>query len=247
MLNNTMPEPASVDEALGALPVFQSAENLDKTKPTPVIELGIEEEIKAACEECAAYNNGEGFFGNQWADRVLGLMLPSYKLLTLVGNDPELLDIAIKRSEVETTAATRKNPALVILKIAARPTDTAERKLCSGWAKILNEALTSKIPVEQFVEWTKEPKEPGSKETNKRDGQKKEVKPNQLTLRLSGTEKRVEEIFPLPVAMYPTLVAALTTSGPQSERVLRLGQSFLRLAKDLEKAEVLAATEAAHV
>lgn len=170
MFNNTTLGLATEDDPSPGSSVFLPSENFSAADTPDVGRLVTFEDIKAACAECKAYGGGEGFFGRQWNDRLVNLLLPSYKTLRLVGDDPHLLAYLISQSGVDATKRTRKNPALVCVKITARPRDTAQMKLCSTWAVILNEADAANISVEGFAEWvkTKFERRPRSEKTEKR-------------------------------------------------------------------------------
>jgi len=235
MMNDTMSPRAAEDDPPAETNVFRPAENSGETEVSLTSRPATIEEIKAACAECQAYGGGDGFFGRQWDDRLMGLLLPSYKLLKLVADDSDRLGIAISQSGVKTTRATCKNQALICINIAAQPSDTAQRKLCSGWAQILNEARTANVPIEGFVAWVKGRNEhrQTSSLANKPAKSKGLQDPNQLQLRLTGADGPIDEVLPLPPAAHATLLDALTAPGSQSERVQRLGHSLLMLADEL--------------
>lgn len=197
------------------------------------------EDIKAACAECAAYNGGEGFFGREWDGRVERLLKPAYTGLVLVADDPDRLAIAVRHSKVETTKATLKNPALIFVKMTARPNDKAQMKLCSGWAEILNEARAENVSVEGFVAWVKERNErrqrPGM--ANKRLEPNGAQDLNQLKLRLTGPDGCIHEILVLTPAVHVALTEALKAPGPRSERVQQVANSLHAFADELKAKE----------
>lgn len=239
MIDVIVPERAAENAPPTETAVFPPTENIGGTETSPPGRPATIEEIKAACAECQAYGNGEGFFGNQWNDRVVGVLLPSYKLLTLVADDPDRLGIAMSQSGVKTTKATLKNPSLICINIAAQPHDTAQRKLCSGWAQILNEARASNVSVERFVAWVgerSERRQPCSSE-NKSAEPKSTQDPNQLKLCLIGADGPIDEILVLSPATHAALTDALTAPGPRSERVQLVATSLQALADELKANE----------
>ncbi|TXM94968.1 hypothetical protein [Methylobacterium sp. WL116] len=239
MFSNITP----IQEAEGDPPVppevFLSPENISQAIPFNNNRQATIEEIKTACAECQAYNGGEGFFARQWDDRVWELLVPSYKLLCLVGNDAVRLGIAISQSGLKTTKATLKNEALICVNITAQPHDTAQRKLCSSWAQILNEARSVPVSVEGFAVWVKT----RSKQQSSSPAARKCTEPsgtastNQLKLRLTGSDGPVDEILALPPLVHAELLDVLTTPCPQSERVQRVAKSLMALADQLKAAE----------
>lgn len=160
-------------------------------------------------------------------------------MLCLVGNDPLRLGVATAQAELKTTKATEKNPPLICLYITAQPRDTTQRKLCSGWAQILNEARALPVPVDSFAEWvkTRDKKRAPSGAAIKCTEPSGTAGANQLKLRLTGADGSATEILALPPLVHGELLDVLTTPCPQSERVQRLAKSLLVLADELKMAE----------
>lgn len=240
MLDSATQTPVAEEAPTAETAVFAPDENFDKLNQTPNVKADIIEEIRAACRECKSYGNGEGHFGNEWHERLLELLHPSYKVRLLIADDPDRLAIVIRMSGVKTTKASRKNASLICVAVTARPQDTPQRKLCSSWAEILNEAYAKGISLEEFVEWVKSrnkrrtdantastPTEPRSVTENK-------IQPK---LRLTGVDGRRDEILSLPSSVHAELLDAMRAPCAQSERVERMAMSLLTLAEELKTAE----------
>lgn len=239
MFDSVTTEADAASDRRSGTSVFPAQENIAKVDTSGEASLDGFQQIKNACAECKAYGGGEGFFGRKFDDRVLRLLLPAYKGLVLVADDPDRLAVAVRHSDLKTTKATLKNPALIFVKMGARPQDTAQDKLCSSWAEILNEARTAKVSVEGFVAWVKERsarrERPGT--ADKRAAPMGTQDANQLKLRLTGADGPIDEILVLPPAVYSALTEAMTAPVPRSERVQRLADSLHAFASELKANE----------
>ncbi|TXM97126.1 hypothetical protein FV242_32340 [Methylobacterium sp. WL64] len=239
MLDNIARETDAGNDLPSGTSVFPTQENIAEVGASSGGSQDSFQQIKNACAECKAYGGGEGFFGRKFDDRVLRLLLPGYKGLLLVADDPDRLAVVVRHSEVKTTKATLKNPALIFVKMGAKPHGTAQDKLCSNWADILNKARAERISVEEFVPWVM--KRDALRQrlgvANKRPKPTTTQDLNQLQLRLTGADGPIDEILQLPPAVHATLLDALKKPGLQSERVQRLGRSLLTLADELKLVE----------
>lgn len=236
MFNPIVPQQAEGGAPPTESPVFPPTENIGETETSPLGRPATIEQIKSACAECRAFGGGEGFFGRKFEDRVLHLLLPAYKGLVLVADDPDRLTVAVRHSGLKTTKATLKNPALIFVKMGARPRDTAQDKLCSSWAEILNEAHAEPVAVEDFVAWVKQRKERRST-ADKSPEPKGTQDPPQLKLRLTGADGPIDQILELPLAVHAALAEALKAPGPRSERVQLVANSLLAFAGELKANE----------
>lgn len=210
---------------------FPVTENFLDTDSTNVGVPTTVKEIEAICEKCQAFGEGEGFFGTRWHKRVDELLVPSFLLYSGIGDDQALLAYVIAKSKLKITKATGSNSALVSLQITARPHDTHQRKLCSGWALILKAARAENITVENFAEWVK-----------KRNKQGVSTSATDKRRELSGTgdtgrSKLGMETLRLLESLHPEVLEVMKTPGSKVERLQLLAQSFLMLADKLATAE----------
>lgn len=218
--------------------------------------------INGAFAACRAVGGNDGFFSDSWKRRVNELLLPSYGLHLLIHDDPDQIARVARLGGIKTTKATEKNSALIAIKVAARPDDTHEEKLCSDWATVLLCAQAEQIAVEEFPSWVPNIKVGDCKKEVAKQrraaraaagapprkragagapgtdvaGSRANDMPR-LELRLHGVDGPAEEALELPEDLYPTLLAALTMPGTRSEVVRVLGESLLVLAKELQLAE----------
>ncbi|MET7244398.1 hypothetical protein ABZT49_13590 [Methylobacterium sp. EM32] len=247
-------------------------ENLvDRPLTAPTDEHSTIVAINEACAACQAIGGDDGFFGDSWKRRVNELLLPSYGLHLLIHNDPDQIVRVAREGSIKTTKATEKNSALIAIKLAARPDDTHEEKLCSDWATVLLFAQSEQITVEGFPAWVENvtvaeckrevaaqrraaklaagtaPRARAEAPASEGLGSSDSEAPR-LELRLLGADGPAEEAVELPEVVYPTLLAALTEPGARSVLVERLWRSLLLLADELRMAESDAAqaAEVAH-
>lgn len=241
MLESAKQAPTTEEAPITEPVVFLPDENSDTRNHTPYVKLDIIEEIRTACHECKSFGNGDGFFGSQWHERLLELLHPSYKVRLLIADDPARLAVVIHLSGMKTTKASRKNASLICIGITAQPQDIAQRKLCSSWAEILNEAYAEHISLKGFVEWVKSrnKRRPRADTVSNAAEPRStaEENPSQLKLRLTGADGRRDEILSLPSSVHAELLDAMRAPCSQSERVERMAMSLLTLAEELKTAE----------
>lgn len=214
-------------------------------------------QVDAAYAACRAIGGGQGFFRN-WKEKLDELLLPTYRLLCEVHNDPGQIARIAAESDIEPTKAARRNPALICMTIGARPTNTDQRKLCSDWSMLLRSALAESTPVEGFVAFVErtsirdckaaiakqkraaklaaglpsvEPRS-SSPAVAEPDHAREEGSPR-LELRLHGVDGTTGETVELPASIHGTVMDALTTPGSQIERLERLAASLQALAREL--------------
>ena len=244
---------------------------IDRPLTVPADEHSTIAAINEAYAACRAVGGDDGFFGDSWKRRVNELLLPSYGLLLLTHDKPAQLARVARLGGIKTTRATEKNPALIAIKLGARPGDTHEEKLCSDWSTVLRCAQAQQIAVEAFLGWVANttvaeckrevaaqrraaklaagaaPRARAGAPASENLSSSDSGAPR-LVLRLLGADGPAEEAVELPEVVYPTLLAALTEPGARSVLVERLGKSLLLLADELRMAESDAAqaAEVAH-
>lgn len=111
--------------------------------------------IDAAYDACRAVGGGLGLSGNRWMERLLEVVQPGYWLFYLTHDKPAELARLARLAAIRFTAATEKNPALLCVKLAARPKDADQDRLCSEWSTLLRCALAQNIAPDDFVAWVK--------------------------------------------------------------------------------------------
>lgn len=109
--------------------------------------------IDAAFNACRAVGGGDGAFGNAWTERLIEVVQPSYRLLCLTHDKPAELAKLARLAEIRFTAATEKNPGLLCVKLAARPKNSDQDRLCSEWSTLLSCALAKNIAPDGFIAW----------------------------------------------------------------------------------------------
>lgn len=214
--------------------------------------------IDAAFAACRAVGGGDGVFGHAWTDRLHEVVQPGYSLLCLTHDQPaELARLAVL-AELRFTAATKKNPALFCIKLAARPKSTDQDKICSDWSALLRCALEENIPPDGFIPWVGTTTIAACKKavaeqqrTAKLAAGLKPRKPRvadpaaaedhsvgaegrpRLELRLFGTDGTAGEMVELPASIHAAVLDAMTSPAPQIERLERLAASLQVLVSEL--------------
>lgn len=134
-----------------------SEKSLDHTSPTQPTDaknaLVTVSPIDEAFTACRAVGGGGGAFDNAWMGRLHEVVEPSNRLFHLTHDKPAELARLAHLAEIRFTAATEKNPALLCIKLAARPKDTDQDKVCSEWSTLLRCALAQNISPDDFIDW----------------------------------------------------------------------------------------------
>lgn len=199
--------------------------------------------IDAAFAACRAVGGGHGVFGNPWMDRLHQVVRPAYGLLCLTHDKPDELARLAYRAKVRFTAATEKNLALLCVKLAARPKDTDQDKVCSEWSALLRCALAQNISADGFIAWVGTTTVGECKATIAREkaaaraqaGQppRKRGRARLDEARADGTLGSAAELSDVLASIQTAVLDALTAPGSETERRERVIASLRGFADSL--------------
>lgn len=229
--------------------------SFDCAEPTQPIEAkdapGAASPIDEAFDACRAVGGGEGAFGNAWTERLTELVQPAYRLLGLTHDKPAELARLACLANIRFTEATKKNPALLCVKLAARPKDTDQDKVCSEWSTLLRCALAQNISPNSFIAWV------GT--TTVRDCKAAIARENAAARAAAGQAPRKRgraqlegapadggapatgELGDMLTSIQTAVLDALTAPGSEAERRERVVASLRSLADSLASSKVIEA------
>lgn len=229
--------------------------SLDRTAPTQPADADdaspAATPIDAAYAACRAVGGGHGAFGNAWTERLHEIVHPSYGLLRLTHDQPAELARLARLAEIPITAATEKNPALFCVKLAARPKDTDQNKICSEWSTLLRCALAQNISSDGFIAWVRTTSIRECKATIARENVAARAKAGQPPQKrgraqlegapVEGIATAAGKLSDLMTSIETAVLEALTAPGSEAERRERVIASLRDFADSLASGGMIGA------